>query len=96
MKNLPALQAYGANHYQGEYKYIEDVVRIGYPIRAARTYLRRHLGNKIQIRLVEVKGEKKSAKFVELRLCFLMGTPQYLLSPFGFCLMDRPLHFIRL
>ncbi|MBN1336751.1 MAG: hypothetical protein JXB39_12405 [Deltaproteobacteria bacterium] len=38
---------------------IEEVVRVGFPIQAARSYLRRHLGNEIRVRLVEaVRGER--------------------------------------
>jgi len=39
----------------GDYQYIEDVVRIGYPVREAREYLRRHLGNPVSYRLVEAR-----------------------------------------
>ena len=43
-----------------EHRSIADVVRTGYPIRAARTYIRRHLGNPIQIQLVEIqRGEEQ-------------------------------------
>lgn len=36
-----------------DYRYLEDIIRIGYPVQDARTYLKRHLGNPIQYRLVE-------------------------------------------
>lgn len=43
----------------GDYRYLEDVVRIGYPIQDARTYLKRHLGNDVSYRLVEAqRGER--------------------------------------
>lgn len=43
----------------GDYRYLEDVVRINYPIADARTYLKRHLGNDIGYRLVEgARGER--------------------------------------
>lgn len=43
----------------GDYRYLEDVVRIGYPVRDAITYLNRHLGNPVGYRLVEaLRGEK--------------------------------------
>lgn len=43
----------------GDYTYLEDVVRIGYPVRGAMTYLSRHLGNPVSYRLVEaLRGEK--------------------------------------
>jgi phage tail-like protein len=42
-----------------DYAYIERVVRIGFPVKEARTYLRRHLGNPIGYRLVEAqRGER--------------------------------------
>ena len=45
---------------QSEHRSIADVVRTSYPIRSARTYIRRHLGNPIQIQLVEiVRGEEQ-------------------------------------
>jgi len=43
----------------GDYRYLEDVVRIGYPVRAARVYLGRHLGNRVSYQLVEARrGER--------------------------------------
>ncbi|HJN75606.1 MAG TPA: phage tail protein [Myxococcota bacterium] len=43
----------------GDFLHVETVVKVGYPARHARTYLRRNLGNRIQIQLVEAKrGEK--------------------------------------
>lgn len=42
----------------GDYRCFEDVVRIGYPLRAARAYLSRHVGNSIGYKLVEAgRGE---------------------------------------
>lgn len=42
-----------------EYRYLQDVVRIGYPVRDALTYLNRHVGNPVGYRLVEgLRGEK--------------------------------------
>jgi phage tail-like protein len=37
----------------GDYRYLEDVVRIAYPVKDARTYLNRHLGNSVRYKLVE-------------------------------------------
>ena len=37
----------------GDYAYLSDVVRINYPVRDARVYLNRHLGNPVTYRLVE-------------------------------------------
>jgi phage tail-like protein len=40
-------------------KWLEDVVRISYPVREALTYLNRHLGNPVGYRLVEaLRGER--------------------------------------
>ena len=44
---------------RGDYRYLEEVVRVGFSVRAAKLYLNRHLGNPVSYRLVEVKrGEK--------------------------------------
>ena len=44
---------------RGDYRYLEDVVRIRYPVRDARAYLNRHLGNKVHYELVEARrGEE--------------------------------------
>lgn len=43
----------------GDYRYLDDVVRIGFPIQDARSFLKRHLGNDISYRLVEAaRGER--------------------------------------
>lgn len=43
----------------GDYKYLEEVVRIGFPVQDAKTYLNRHLGNIVEYRLVEsIRGEQ--------------------------------------
>lgn len=42
-----------------DYRYLEDVVRIGFPVREAVQYVNRHLGNPVGYRLVEaLRGEK--------------------------------------
>ncbi len=42
-----------------DYRYLEDVVRIGYPVQQAKTYLNRHLGNSVRYQLVEARrGEQ--------------------------------------
>ena len=42
----------------GDYAYLEEIVRIGFPVQDARTYLKRHLGNEVGYRLVEAeRGE---------------------------------------
>lgn len=43
----------------GDLEPVEQVVRVNFPVEAARTFLRRHLGNEIRIRLVEAaRGER--------------------------------------
>jgi phage tail-like protein len=43
----------------GDYQYLEEVVRIGFPVHDAKTYLNRHLGNLVQYKLVEAaRGEQ--------------------------------------
>ena len=81
MKNLPALNAYGASHFKGEYKYIEDVVRIGYPVRTARLYLRRHLGNRVEIRLVELERGEEAGKIRFAEIQFTDGNPTVSVLP---------------
>ncbi|MEL6343192.1 MAG: phage tail protein [Myxococcota bacterium] len=38
-----------------DYQYIQEVVRIGFPVRAARVFLNRNLGNPVTYRLVEAR-----------------------------------------
>lgn len=55
---LTTRQAGPLDRVPGDYGYLEDVVRVGYPVRAARTFLNRHLGNPVGYRLVEAeRGE---------------------------------------
>lgn len=54
MKHLPSLPGSG-HSIKGGYRYIADVVEVKFPIRSARSYLQRYLGNRIQYRLVEVR-----------------------------------------
>jgi phage tail-like protein len=43
----------------GDYGYLEQVVRIGFPVQEAKTFLKRHLGNVVTYRLVESqRGEE--------------------------------------
>jgi phage tail-like protein len=43
----------------GDLEYIEDIIRVNFPIHAARAYLRRHMGNVVRFRLVEAqRGER--------------------------------------
>lgn len=55
------LQRYGhqpPRQSTGDYAYLEQVVRIGFPVSDARAFLRRHLGNQVGYRLVEAqRGE---------------------------------------
>lgn len=62
-----------------DYRYIEDVVRIGYPVRDAITYLNRHLGNPVGYRLVEaLRGERPGCvRSVEI-LPAVGGEPNYI------------------
>ena len=41
------------------------MVRVGYPVRAARTYLNRHLGNPVGYRLVEAERGKRWVRYVK-------------------------------
>ncbi len=56
-----SLTLYGQGPAGGtsDFRYLEDVVRIGYPVREAVTYLNRHVGNPVGYRLVEaLRGER--------------------------------------
>jgi len=54
-----ALQRWSPQRGPSDFRYLEDVVRIGYPVRDAQVYLNRHLGNPVGYRLVEsLRGER--------------------------------------
>jgi phage tail-like protein len=59
--SVNTLQRYGSlppARSTGDYAYLEQVVRIGFPVSQARAYLKRHLGNTVSYRLVEAsRGE---------------------------------------
>jgi len=43
----------------GDFHHLETVVRVNYPMKSARTYLNRHMSNKVDYRLVEARrGER--------------------------------------
>lgn len=45
--------------HQQDYHYLQEVVRVSFPVRDAITFLNRHVGNPIQYRLVEaLRGER--------------------------------------
>ena len=47
------------NSKKGEFQYLHDIVHIGYSVQDAQTYLSRHLGNPVSLRLVEIlRGEE--------------------------------------
>jgi phage tail-like protein len=59
MSTALARRGTGALAPARDFRYLEDVVRVGYPVREAITYLNRHLGNPVVYRLVEaLRGEK--------------------------------------
>ena len=56
---LPAHPIETKSEQQGEYRYLLMLVQIGYSVREAKQFLSRHLGNEIQIKLVELqRGEE--------------------------------------
>ncbi|MBM74954.1 MAG: hypothetical protein CMK59_06115 [Proteobacteria bacterium] len=57
---LPARPVDQKADQQGEYRYLLMLVQIGYPVREAKQYLGRHLGNILQIRLVELQRGEES------------------------------------
>ena len=52
----------------GDYRYLEDVVRIRYPVRDARAYLNRHLGNQVRYELVEANRGEEVGEVREIRV----------------------------
>jgi phage tail-like protein len=43
----------------GDLQYVEDVVRVNFPVHEAKAYLRRHMGNELRFHLVEAqRGER--------------------------------------
>jgi len=58
---LSLRQAPSAQDTLGDYGYLAEIVRIGFPVTASRAYLNRHLGNPVTVRLVELqRGETAS------------------------------------
>ncbi len=51
-----------------DYRYLEDVIRIGYPVQDARTYLKRHLGNPVRYKLVEARRGENPGHVRELEI----------------------------
>jgi len=58
----------GVGRASGDYRYLEDVVRIRYPVRDARAYLNRHLGNRVQYELVEARRGEEVGEVREIRV----------------------------
>jgi phage tail-like protein len=52
----------------GDYRYLEDVVRIRYPVRDAKAYLNRHLGNRVRYELVEARRGEEVGEIREVRV----------------------------
>ena len=58
----------GVVRARGDYRYLEDVVRIRYPVRDAKAYLNRHLGNKVHYELVEARRGEEVGEVREIRV----------------------------
>lgn len=58
----------GLTRASGDYRYLEDVVRIRYPVRDARAYLNRHLGNQVRYELVEASRGEEVGEVREIRV----------------------------
>ena len=52
----------------GDYRYLQDVVRIGFPVRDARTWLNRHLGNPVVYRLVQSRRGESPGRVREIEV----------------------------
>jgi phage tail-like protein len=51
-----------------DFRYLEQVVELGYPVRDARTYLNRHMGNPVQLRLVEARRGESMGRVREIEV----------------------------
>ena len=62
MKQLPVLNRDRQSlvEVRTEHRYIANVVRTRYPVRAAKKYLRRYLGNVVELQLVEIRRGEDS------------------------------------
>ena len=58
----------GVARASGDYRYLQDVVRIRYPVRDARAYLNRHLGNQVRYELVEANRGEEVGEVREIRV----------------------------
>ncbi len=52
----------------GDRRYLEQVVAVPYSLRSARTYLQRHMGNRISFRLVEVRRGETAGVVREIEI----------------------------
>lgn len=58
-----------------DYRYIEEVVRIGFPVRDGRLYLSRHMGNPVTYQLVEARRGERAGHVREAEVRSASGGP---------------------
>ncbi|NOY27727.1 MAG: hypothetical protein GXP62_17835 [Oligoflexia bacterium] len=58
-----------------DYRHIEDVVRVGFPVRAGRSFLARHLGNAVTYKLVEARRGEQAGIVREAEILSSTGGP---------------------
>lgn len=58
-----------------DYRYVEEVVRIGFPVRAGRSFLARHVGNPVIYRLVEARRGEQAGAVREAEVQSASGGP---------------------
>lgn len=79
---LPARLGPGApSAERDDYRYVEEVVRIAYPVRDARSFLARAMGNPIGYRLVEARRGEPVGCVREVEIHSASGGPTVRLRP---------------
>ncbi|MCB9776971.1 MAG: hypothetical protein H6742_00230 [Alphaproteobacteria bacterium] len=58
-----------------DYRYVEEVVRVGFPVRDARTYLARQMGNRVIYKLVEARRGEPPGHVREAEIHSASGGP---------------------
>lgn len=58
-----------------DYRYVEEVVRIGFPVRDGRAFVARHLGNPVLYKLVEARRGEQAGLVREAEILSATGGP---------------------
>ncbi len=71
----PARSRVAAHPRSDDHRYIEEVVRIGFPVRDGRSYIARHMGNPVQYKLVEARRGERAGHVREAEIISSSGGP---------------------